>query len=117
MRYAVGNKVIDTRKEVLFIDGTAVPGESGSPVFLWPGPRIQGGAFSVGGTKPLLLGILHGFYSALPREVQTIQTVNTQVFAENSNIAIVFPSWKLREILERPEVAARIMELIKAHMK
>ena len=47
MRYTVGSKKIETRQDVLFVDGTAVPGESGSPVFLWPGPRLQGGAFTV----------------------------------------------------------------------
>lgn len=113
MRYTVGSKSIETRQDVFFVDGTAVPGESGSPVFLWPGPRLQGGAFAIGGTQPLLLGVMHGFYTALPREVKTIQAQGTQVFAENSNIAIVFPSWRLREILALPAVAARIQQLVK----
>jgi hypothetical protein len=113
MRYAVGPKTIETRQEVLFIDGTAVPGESGSPVFLWPGPRLQGGAFAIGGTKPLVLGVLHGFYPAQPREVETISAAPVQVFAENSNIAIVFPSWRLREILGLPAVTARVQQLVK----
>jgi hypothetical protein len=112
MRYAVGAKTVETRQEVLFIDGTAVPGESGSPVFLWPGPRLQGGTFAIGGTKPLVLGVLHGFYPAQPREVKTIQTGPVQVFAENSNIAIVFPSWRLREILALPTLTARIQQLV-----
>ena len=115
MRYPVGAKVIDTRQEVIFIDGTAVSGESGSPVFLWPGPRLQGGAFAIGGTKPLVLGVLHGFYPALPREIKTIQTNSAQVFAENSNIAIVFPSWRLREILSLPALTGRIERLAKEH--
>ncbi len=113
MRYIVGSKTVETRQEVIFVDGTAVPGESGSPVFLWPGPRLQGNTFAVGGTKPFVLGILHGFYPAQPRDVKTIQTGSVQVFAENSNIAIVFPSWKLREILELPAVTARLQQLVR----
>jgi len=115
MRYSVGSKTVETRQEVILIDGTAVPGESGSPVFLWPGPRLQGNTFAVGGTKPLILGILHGFYPAQAREVQSVQAANSkQVFAENSNIAIVFPSWRLREIIESPAVAARIGQIMEA---
>ncbi|MCJ7588694.1 MAG: hypothetical protein MUQ00_12455 [Candidatus Aminicenantes bacterium] len=114
MRYLVGSKTIETQQEAILIDGTAVAGESGSPVFLWPGPRLQGNAFTVGGTKPLVLGVLHGFYLARQREIKNIQTTRlVQGFAENSHIAIVFPSWKLREIIELPAVAARIEQLIK----
>ena len=112
MKYQVGTKLVDTRQEVLFIDGTAVAGESGSPVFLWPGPRMVGNSFTVGGTKPLLLGVVHGFYPALPREVSTIQTGTTEVFAENSNVAIVFPSWRIREILATPAFTARMQQVI-----
>ncbi len=112
MRYVVGSKVVDTKQEAILVDATAVPGESGSPVFLWPGPRLQGGAFAVGGTKPLVLGVLHGFYPAQPREVVSIQADTKQVFAENSNIAIVFPSWRLREITESTAVVDRIKRLI-----
>jgi hypothetical protein len=117
MRYAVGSQTIETHQEVFFVDGTAVPGESGSPVFLWPGPRLQGNTFAIGGTKPFMLGVLQGFYTALPREVQTIPAAPGQVFAENSNIAIVFPSWRLREILELPAVTARIQQVVEVNKK
>lgn len=113
MRYPVGSKVIETRQEAILIDSTAIPGQSGSPVFLWPGPRLQGGTFAVGGTQPLVLGVLHGFYPSQPRPVVTAE-LSKQVFAENSNIAIVFPSWRLREILESTPLTVRIDGLIKS---
>jgi len=73
---------------------------------------LKGGAFTVGGTQPWLLGIMHGFYPALPRELVGIQTSRVVPgFAENSGIAITFPSWRLLEILERDEVAKRIRKL------
>lgn len=112
MRYAVGSKMLETRQEAILIDATAIQGHSGSPVFLWPGPRLQGGAFAIGGTKPFVLGVLHGFYPAIPREVVTIQTDTKQVFAENSNIAIVFPSWRLREIVDSEPVTTRIKRIM-----
>lgn len=112
MKYKVGSKVVETRQEVFFVDGTAIPGESGSPVFLWPGPRLQGNTFAIGGSKPFVLGVLHGFYPAQPREVSTVQTGPVQVFAENSDVAIVFPSWRIRELLDLPIVKSRIERLI-----
>jgi hypothetical protein len=114
MGYTVGSRTVETKQEVILVDGTAVPGASGSPVFLWPGPRLQGGTFSVGGTQPYVLGVLHGFYPALPREILEINVARTaRMFAENSGVAIVFPAWRLREILESPELRTRIQELVK----
>lgn len=112
MRYTVGNRVVETRQETILIDSTAVPGQSGSPVFLWPGPRVASGAFNIGGTKPLILGVLHGFYPAEPRDILAIQAQARQVFAENSSVAIAFPSWRLREILESDTVKNRLQRLI-----
>lgn len=114
MKYGIGSRTVETRQELILVDGTAVPGAIGSPVFLWPGPRVAGGAFNIGGTKPYVLGVLHGFYPALPREVLEINVAKTAtMFAENSGIAIVFPSWRLREIIESPQVKVRIEQLLK----
>lgn len=107
--YQVGSQQISTNQELIFLDATSVPGASGSPVFLWPGPRLQGRNFMVGGTKPLLLGIMHGFYNAIPREV--IETSAKGYFQENSRVAIVFPSWRLKEILDADPVKNRIESL------
>jgi len=116
MKYKVGSKEIVTTQEIVLLDATAIPGASGSPVFLWPGPRLEGGAFAIGGTKPYVLGVLHGFYPAVPREILEVESKPTDVgrfFAENSGVAIIFPSWRLREILESTPVVNRITEITK----
>lgn len=101
MRYKVGNKEIVTQQEVILVDATSVPGASGSPIFLWPGPRLKGQTYVMGGTKPYLLGVMHGFYPAVPREVLKIETSEAKtMYTENSGIAIIFPSWKLLDILQ-----------------
>jgi hypothetical protein len=113
LKYRVGSKEIVTQQEVLLLDATSVPGASGSPIFLWPGPRIKGNAFTLGGNKPYLLGVMHGFYPAAPRDLIEVEPAKTaQMYAENSGIAIVFPSWRLREILDLPQVTGRISEIV-----
>lgn len=115
LEYKVGTRSIRTNQQVILIDATSIPGASGSPVFLWPGPRLKGGAFAVGGMQPWLLGIMHGFYPALPRELLEVKTTGAvSLFQENSGIAIVFPSWRLLEILQRDEVATRIQSLVES---
>ena len=112
LRYKVGNREIITEQEVILIDAISIPGASGSPVFLWPGPRIMGKSFNVGGTQPFLLGIMHGFYYANPRDILDIQTSDSKkMFQENSGIAIIFPSWKLLEILESKPLVDRMQEI------
>ena len=115
LEYDVGTRRVRTKQQVVLIDATSIPGASGSPIFLWPGPRLKGRNFMLGGVQPWLLGVMHGFYSAIPRGLVGIQP-NRLVpgFAENSGIAIAFPSWRLLEILERDEVAKRIHELVRA---
>lgn len=113
LRYKVGSREIVTQQEVILLDATSVPGASGAPIFLGPGPRIKGNAFALGGNKPYLLGVMHGFYHAAPRELIDIHITKTaSMYAENSGIAIVCPSWRLREILDLPELKNRIVELI-----
>ena len=109
LEYAVGDRHISTTQQLILIDATSIAGASGSPIFLWPGPRIKGQSFHVGGSKPWLLGLMHGFYTAIPREVREIQTeIMIPSFAEKSGIAIIFPSWHLLEILNSDEVSKRI---------
>lgn len=118
LKYAIGNKTINTRQEIIMIDAISIPGASGSPVFLWPGPRLKNNAFEVGGQKPYLLGIMHGFYTAVPREISEAESTTTKgSFAENSGIAIVFPSWKILEIMELPSVKERMNTIFEIKTK
>ena len=116
LQYDVGSKKVTTEQEVLLIDATSIPGASGCPIFLWPGPRLAKGSFMMGGGRPWLLGVMHGFYPAAPRTLIGVQTTKVvPAFQENSGIAIVFPSWKLLEIIQSAQVSERIEQLVAAN--
>jgi len=113
MQYLIGSRVVRTQQEVLLLDATSIPGASGAPIFLWPGPRNKGNTLMLGGGSPYLLGVMHGFYPAAPRELVEVHTAgSTQMYAENSGIAIAFPSWRLHEILEREDLRKRIEDVV-----
>jgi len=112
MKYKVGSKEINTKQEVILADATSIPGASGSPIFLWPGPRIVNQSFQIGGNKPYLIGIMHGFYPAWPQEIIELGTTTAKaMYRENSGIAIIFPSWKLNDIFKQEKFLNRIEEL------
>jgi hypothetical protein len=87
-----GGSGVRTEQEVMLVHVTSTFGASGSPVFLRRGPRVRGSTFAVG-TQPVLLGVMHGLH------------------AENSGVAIVFPAWRLREILDLEMLKVRIAQL------
>jgi len=112
LKYKVGSKEIITKQEVILVDATSIPGASGSPIFLWPGPRLKNKTFQIGGTKPYLIGIMHGFYPAWPQEIIELETIEAKaMYQENSGIAIIFPSWKLNDIFKQEKFLNRIEEL------
>jgi len=112
VKFKLGDREISTEQRVLLVNATSMPGASGSPVFLDPGPRIKQNAYDLAGHKIYLLGVMHGFYPAQPRELLNIETTGTkQMFSENSGIAIVFPSWRIREIMESDAFQKRIKVL------
>lgn len=106
LEYDVAGKHIITQQEMILIDATATPGASGSPIFLWPDLRLKGEKYQLWGERLWLLGIIHGFYPTAPQEIVHIiqSTKLVPAYAENSGIALVFPSWRIRELLELPEV-------------
>ena len=112
LKYKVGSKEIITKQEVILVDATSIPGASGSPIFLWPGPRLKNKTYQIGGTKPHLIGIMHGFYLAWPKEIIELETTEAKLmYQENSGIAIIFPSWKLNDIFKQEKFLNRIEEL------
>ena len=114
IKYKVGHKEIQTKQELIFLNAISVPGLSGSPVFLWPGPRLIENIFNTGGGKPYLIGVMHGFYPAIPRDTIKVETTDTKVcFQENSGVAIVFPSYKILEIFTQDAFKKRMDEIIK----
>jgi hypothetical protein len=112
----------EVMQEVILVEAVSFNGASGSPIFLWPGPRLKRGDFLFSNQQPWLLGIMHGFYPAMPRptikipltrkpqESETKESI--MVFQENANIAIIFPSWRLLEILEQDKVKKRIQKVM-----
>ncbi len=114
LNYFVGKQPVTTEQELIFINGFSMPGLSGAPVLLWPGPRLINNSFNLGGTKPLLLGVMHGFYEARPRGVIKEVTTGTKYFyQDNSGVAIIFPSWRLKEIFQQSAFLKRMDELKK----
>jgi hypothetical protein len=112
LEYDMGNQRIKTKQQVVLINAKSIPGASGSPIFLGPGIRAERGVKSLFATQPYLLGIMHGFYLASPRELTDVEVARTiPAFSENSGIAIAFPSWRLLEILERDDFAKRMREV------
>jgi hypothetical protein len=106
-----GNNVISTDQEIILINAITIPGFSGSPVFLAPVIRSKNKNMTFGG-KPLLLGIMSGFFPSEPRETIKYETTDAKfLFEENSGIAIVFPSWRIHEILDQDSYKRR-MEII-----
>ncbi len=116
------------RTELILLNAAANQGSSGAPVFLWPGPRLRSDTgFTVGGTQPVLLCIIDGFFNSVPRPVFAMDpssgatvpavfngpTANQMVltFREDSNLGYCAPAWKLHEILEQPATVKRLLEL------
>lgn len=56
---------------------------------------------------------MHGFYPAVPRAIEEIEVSTPKpFFKENSGIAIIFPAWRLLEILDTAVVAKRMEEVV-----
>jgi hypothetical protein len=114
MRYHSGKEVVVTQQEVILLDATATLGASGSPVFLAPESEFKTESLAVSTREryPFLLGVIHGFYPALPREILENSEVSARgYFSENSGVAIVFPASLIREIMESDRFKNRIRKL------
>lgn len=113
-------------EDVILINAAVNQGSSGAPVFLSPSTRSSERGLIFGQT-PLLLGVIRGFFPAIPREVQAVDKVtNTETqlvtpnapqrpmklyFREDSRVGVYTPSWKLLEILESGKLKARMKQL------
>ncbi len=99
-------------QEMILIDATSIKGASGAPIFLWPGIRLKGTSFHLGGSQIWLLGIMKGFYFAPPQKIDVIPTSRSiPVYQENSGIALITPSWKLQDIFDSTEFQQKILTL------
>ena len=129
--WKLGEQQIKTSQSLIFVNSTLNEGFSGAPVFLWPGPRLTTQGTKFGG-NPWLLGIVHGFF---PNYRNVIDSEGNQVVIiklkpgilgqleipkelkvfsqENPGTGIVFPSWKLLDILNSNVIKLLVIELSK----
>jgi hypothetical protein len=130
LEWFLGPRRIRTMQQLMLINSTVNEGFSGAPVFLWPASGPQSRATGPA-RAPWLLGVVHGYFH---KNRKVIDAQGDPVFLthkeasaggepeagaggemfvrENSAIGIVFPSWRLREILESDAVTARIGEVL-----
>jgi hypothetical protein len=129
----LGNKLITTKQRIIFVNSILNEGFSGAPVFLWPGLRLNREGKNTIGGKPWLLGVVHGF-QPLPRKLvdaegeEVILTKpsketpvlgqplplprNVAVFSlENPATGMIFPSWKILDILTSDGVTKKVKEI------
>jgi hypothetical protein len=90
------------KQESFLIDCKAIPGTSGSPVFIGP---LQ---FAGAGMVNLLLGVVWG-YSTRKNKVKhkakdDTQEMDTLHFNENTGLMLVIPAWKLTKFLNRSDL-------------
>jgi len=109
---------IISKQEIFLIDTMAIPGASGSPLFLSPEPRQTGAAVTA-----FLLGIIQAHANS-PEIIHPVQPAGPDSspppdpakqywFGANAGIAVVIPAWHIREIMETADFKHRISELIK----
>jgi len=102
--------------KTFYIDASAFPGNSGSPVFLKPSPiRFDEGGISIGGDKlgGKFIGII-GEY--LPYQEVAISTQTGRprvVFEENTGLSKVWSITFIREIVESDTFKQQLDKLVK----
>ncbi len=128
----LGARMIDTKRQLIFVNSVLNEGSSGAPVFLWPGFRLLEGKGTMGG-KPWLIGIVSGYSPVLhqvidadgedviidkpssgssdlagqikpPRKVAVLSQ-------ESSATGALFPSWYLLDILQSDSLKKRVQQI------
>jgi hypothetical protein len=127
--WELGTRPIKTSQTLVFINSILNEGFSGAPVLLWPGMRSTPEGIQFGG-KSWLIGIVHGFFPQLrnvidaegnkvmivKQEPGVLAQINPPkqlpIFSqENPGTGIVFPAWRLLDILQSDVVKKRVQEL------
>jgi len=123
----MGDQIVIVKDQrVIFVNSILNEGFSGAPVFLWPSFRPTPKGPQLGG-KLWLIGIVQGFFPIrreilyedgipviLNKPIDENITTSTQMKVysqENSATGIVFPSWRIFEILKSDPVNKRIKQL------
>jgi len=122
---------INVKQVLILVNCLINEGFSGAPVVLFPGPRLTTKGTDFSG-KPFLLGIVHGYLNKKEQIIdqegnpvtlikqkegiagilEPAKTLQILTIA-NSGIGIIFPSWRLLEILNSEKLKERIKEITK----
>lgn len=127
--WVLGTRPIRTSQTLIFINSILNEGFSGAPVLFWPGMRATLQGIQLGG-KPWLIGIVHGFFPQRRTVVDaegdnvTITKLGSGVLGqikppkqllvfsqENPGTGIVFPAWRLLDILQSEVAKKRLQQL------
>ncbi len=103
--------------DTFYIDGSAFPGNSGSPIFLFPTPiKMSEGSISIGGpTKISLLGVM-GAYLPYQDVALSQQTGRPRViFEENTGLSLVWSTKFIEQIIQSEDFKKQI-NIIKSLM-
>ncbi|MFZ6034727.1 MAG: S1 family peptidase [Patescibacteria group bacterium] len=97
--------------DTFFIDGTAFPGNSGSPVFLFPTPiRIEDNKVMIGGPMRIqLLGVMGAYISYQDIAISQQTKKPKIIFEENTGISLIYSTKSLIEVTETDEFKKQIV--------
>lgn len=108
MRKGVVSRV--NNNDTFYIDGSAFPGNSGSPIFLFPTPvKISNGGISIGApTKISLLGVM-GAYLPYQDVALSQQTGRPRViFEENTGLSLIWSTKFIDQIIQSEDFQKQI---------
>lgn len=96
--------------DTFYIDGSAFPGNSGSPIFLFPTPiKISNGGISIGApTKISLLGVM-GAYLPYQDVALSQQTGRPRViFEENTGLSLIWSTKFIDQIIQSEDFKKQV---------
>lgn len=88
-----------------FIDGAAFPGNSGSPIFLFPTPvKINGNGFMIGGPMNIqLIGVMGAYISYQDVAISQQTKKPKVIFEENTGLSLIYSTKSLMELIKGTE--------------
>lgn len=97
-------------EDAYLVETFSFGGNSGSPVFFYPGQDNTPGALLIGTTVLKVAGVMQGFFGDI-EPIQLARPTNEQgpsvpVSQSNSGIAVVIPAQHIRNILDSPVLKA-----------
>lgn len=92
--------------DLYLIESSAYGGNSGSPVFFYLGSDREPGSLVVGPPVLVLAGVMKGSFQDI-KQVQVVNNSPIAVSFSNLGISAVVPAYKLKELLQSPELTKR----------